>query len=73
MNAIHRPLNPAPPKKRRIPSMMKPYAMTWPVAAAMRVALAALPVIHQMTARSTRPPSIGKPGTILKIASPILM
>src|SRR5262249_11091774 len=67
------PTDAGPAKEAKNTENDKAYAMNCPVAAAARVALVVLPVIHQTTARSRRPPSIGNPGTILKTASPKLM
>ena len=52
----------SPEKARRMPSPMRMAAKTEPVRAATRVAHARFPLIRQSMARSTRPPSRGKPG-----------
>jgi tetratricopeptide (TPR) repeat protein len=66
----------APPRNRKILASPKPMSnqpKACPVIDAMRVARTRLPVHPQMAARKTRPPSSGKAGTRLKIASTRLM
>src|SRR5215813_2593279 len=68
----HNPPNP-PAKNRNRPNTMNTAAMNWPTPEAIRVARTMLPVNRQAIARSTRPPSSGYPGIMLKTASAILI
>ena len=55
-------------KRKTAPAAITPQPKASPVPVAMRVALRKLRVRFQTMERSTRPPSRGKPGRMLKTA-----
>ena len=71
MNQIP-PMN-CPTKKLKTPYTMRMIAKTLPTRLAMRVAFCTFPVFFQMAARRIRPPSSGKPGTMLNTRTMRLM
>ena len=73
MNANHRPLKTSPVTATRTPPAMNSVPTAIPTLAATLVAFCWLPVTFQTRARSTLPPSIGNPGTMLKTPRTILI
>ena len=73
MKAIQRPLKKNPFRIWKMPRTIKTKATACPVTEAILVARFRFPVIFQMMARNTLPPSRGKPGIILNSASSMLI
>ncbi len=73
MKAIQMPLTSPPVNIWSKPSPMKPKPITRPMLPAIRVARRMLRVAPHTIARSTRPPSSGKPGIMLNPASSTLI
>ena len=74
ISAIHSDSTNGPPTTMSItPTPTNPRPNPRPRRAAKRVAAARSPVRHQAMARTTRPPSSGKPGIRLNTSSSALM
>ena len=65
--------NPTSMNSPTTPKTISAAPISCPIRAAQRVERYCEPVMRQIAARSTRPPSSGKPGSMLKIASAMLM